>query len=417
MAGEADVVVVGAGVAGLACAARLRAEGLGVLVVEASDGIGGRMRTDELDGFRLDRGSHLLLTGSREAERVLELEALALGELYPGALVWNGRRLRRVADPFRRPLDALASLRSPAAARDYLRLARLRARVTEGPLEAVLSRRESTTRELLAAAGISARLVDGFFRPFLGSLLADGSLETSSRAAEAVLRTAFLGHFALPAGGIAEVPHQLAARLDAGAIRLGAEAVRVDPTGVELAGGERVPARAVVVATDGDAAARLLPRVPAPRWRAVACVYFSAPDDPLGAAPMLVIDGEGAGPVVRLCVPTSVAAGYGPPGSVLVAATVLGAAEDEKLETAVRAQLRGWFGPAVDEWRHLRTYRISRAVPALRPPALEPRDRQVRCGQGLYVCGDHRETPTLDGALASARRAALAAIEDLRTAR
>jgi phytoene dehydrogenase-like protein len=417
MSGLADAVVVGAGLAGLACALHLAERGAEVVLLEASDGVGGRIRSDVVEGFVLDRGFQVLVTSYPEAQRLLNLEELDPGELYPGALVWAGGRLHRLADPFRRPFDAISSVRAPVGRlRDYVPLAKLRGRARAGTVEAALSRRETTTLEALRAAGLSERSIERFFRPFLGGVFLDPTLETSSRTMDFLLRMLSLGEAVLPAGGMGAIPAQLASALPDGTVRLHARVARVGEDGVELDSGERLAARAVVVATDGSTAARLLPDVSEPAWRSVTCLYFAAPTPPVDG-PLLVLNGEPIGPVNHLCVPSEVSPSYAPSWQALVSASVLGVPveDDEELECLVRAQLATWFGEEVDGWRHLRTYRIQRALPALTPPALEPKDRRVRLGRGLFVCGDHRETASIQGALASGRRAAQAVAEELRT--
>jgi phytoene dehydrogenase-like protein len=300
--------------------------------------------------------------------------------------------------------------------RDYVPLAKLRRRVLSGSVEALLSRRETSALEALQAAGLAPRLIDRFFRPLLAAVLLDPTLDTSSRMLDFVLRMLWSGEAVLPAGGMGAVAAQLAAGLASDAIRLDTTVVRVDDRGVELASGERLAACAVVVATDGTTAARLLPELSAPSWRSVTCLYFAAAASPV-AGPLLVLDGDGSGPVNSLCVPSEASPSYAPAGSSLVAATLAGVSseDDALLERRVREQLTAWFGDEVEGWRHLRTYRLERALPVMRPPALEPADRRVRLGRGLFVCGDHRETASLQGALASGRRAAQAVAEELRT--
>lgn len=384
-------------------------------MLEASDGIGGRVRTDEVEGFLLDRGFQVLLSSYPEAQRLLDYEALDLHELYPGALVFSGGRMHKVADPFRRPYDAVKSLFSPiGTVRDVVPLARLRARARAGTVEGILSRRETTAIDALRAAELSPGLIECFFRPFLGGVFLERELTTSSRMLDFVLRMFSLGYAALPHGGMCAIPAQLVEELPAGAVRTGARVEAIDGQAVVLDTGERIEAPAVVVATDGAEAARLVDRIREPAWRSVACLYFAAAEPPV-AEPILVLDGDGVGPVNSLCVPSQVASSYAPEGHSLVSATVLGqpAQDDAELVPAVRTQLTGWFGPAVEGWRHLRTYRIARALPVREPPSLEPIDRSVRLRPGLYVCGDHRETAAIQGALASGRRAAQAVIEEL----
>lgn len=408
------MLVVGAGLAGLACARTLAGAGLVPLVLEAGDGVGGRVRSDELDGFRLDRGFQILLTAYPECRATLDYAALDLRPFRPGALVRVGGRFARVADPFRAPLDALASLLGGVGTLlDKARVLALRADVRRASVEELLARPESTTQAALERRGFSPAMVAAFFRPLLGGILLDLELQASSRMLEFVFRMLSLGDNALPAAGMGAIPAQLAAGLSAGALRLGSRVRSVRGDGVELESGERLEARAVVVAADGPSAAVLL-GLPAPESRAVTCLYFDAPEPPLDE-PLLVLNGEGRGPVTNLCVPSRVAPGYAPAGRHLVSATVIGdpALDDGQLESAVRRQMEEWFGISVRAWRHLRTYRIRHAQPGQRPGVLEPAQRPVRRGPGLYAAGDWLDTASIQGALQSGRRAAEAVIADL----
>jgi phytoene dehydrogenase-like protein len=409
------VAIVGAGLAGLACARRLADAGIPVLVLEASDGVGGRVRTDEADGFLLDRGFQVLLTAYPEARRVLDFGALGLKAFYPGALVHTQGRFHRAADPWRHPLDAVSTLFSPLGTfADKAHITALRHRVTAGCWDDLAGRPETTTLEALRRAHLSSKIIDRFFRPFLGGVLAGRELTASSRMFEFVFRAFAAGEVCLPARGMGAIPAQLRAALPADAVRLGARVERIDDGRVRLSGGETVAARAVVVATEAPEAARLTGLAGHPGGRALTCLYFAAERAPIDQ-PILLLDGDGAGPVNNVAVPSAVASSYAPPGAALVSATVLGSPvpDDAALEAAVRAQLAGWFGATTRRWRHLRTYRIPFAQPEQAPPALTPWRRAVRLRPALYVCGDHRDNASINGALESGRRAADAVLEDL----
>jgi phytoene dehydrogenase-like protein len=266
-----------------------------------------------------------------------------------------------------------------------------------------------TTAEALRLEGFSRARVDGFFRPYLGGIFLDPELETSSRLFAYVFKLFADGEAALPAAGMQAIPCQLAESLPEAAVRLGATVESVDRAGVTLAGGERLEAGAVVVAADGRGGARVRGGGGARAGRATTCIYFAAERSPLGE-PILVLDGEGRGPVNDLCVPSDVAPSYAPPGAALVSATILGipALDDDGLEGAVREQLRGWFGAQVSGWRRLAVYRIPFALPAQPPAVLAAPQRPVRVRDGLFVCGDHRDTASIQGAMVSGRRAAAA---------
>lgn len=384
-----------------------------VTVVEVSDGVGGRVRTDLVDGFRLDRGFQVLLTAYPAARRLLDYEALHLRRFLPGALVRHGDRFHRVSDPLRRPLDTLATLRAPVGGvADKARVAWLRHRLLAAEPAALLRAPEVTTEQRLQQLGFSEVMIERFFRPWFGSTLCDPDLRTSSRMFETLFRTFAAGDAAVPAAGMQAIPDQLAAQLPADTVHLGERVVRVGPDGVETDGGRCIRARAVVVATDGPTAAELT-GVDHPGSQMTSAVWFAADEPPLDT-PVLVLDGDGTGPASNAAAMSSVAPEYAPPGSSLVVAAVPGWRHDEGvdeggdegdgggLQADVRVQLRSWFGAAVDGWRHLRTDRIEHALPSQSVP-FSPKGR-VRLDSGVYVCGDHRDTASIQGALYSGTR-------------
>ena len=406
------VVIVGAGLAGLSCARMLHLSGVEVKVLDASDAVGGRVRTDKVDGFLLDRGFQVLLEAYPECRQVLDYQALDLKSFFPGALIRFGCRFHRLADPWRRPLAAVSGAFSPIGGfADKLRVARLRRRVLATPLDELFARPEQTTRRALEAEGFSSSMIERFFRPFLGGIFLEPRLDTSSRMFEFVFKMFSAGTTSVPARGMQRIPEQLAATLPAGAVETGRRVARIGESRVRLEAGDSIDAAAVVVATDAAAAAELLPELPAPGWCSTTCLYYATPRAPV-AQPILVLDGDGEGPVNNICVPNRVSPDYAPPGQELISVSVLGdALQGDELERAVREQLGGWFGGVAD-WRHLRTYDIPHALPAQAPPALATPERAVRLRQGLYVCGDHRDNASIHGAMVSGRRAAETILND-----
>ena len=388
MSEQRDVIVVGAGVAGLACARRLVAGGRTPLVLERSDSIGGRVRTDVVDGFLLDHGFQVLPLAYPEARAALDYDRLGLGTFERGAIIRANGRFRRLADPRHAPVRSLRALAGGVVGvRDSAAVLKL----LRG------SDDETTTAEALRHAGVSRATVERFFAPFLRGIFLEERLTTSSRFLDFVLRSFAGGPATLPHGGMGAIAAQLSEGLD---IRTGAAVATVGPHALSLESGEQLRADAVVVATAG------LVDEPAHGWNGVTCIYYDAATPPI-PGPWLVVNGEG-GPINNLCIPSEVAPSYAPAGRALVSLTILCAAEPDL--DAVGRQLRGWFGPDVTEWRHLRSYRIPRALPAY--PVGGFHEQPARLAPGLYACGDHREHPSLNGALASGRRAAEAVLAD-----
>jgi phytoene dehydrogenase-like protein len=397
-----DVVVVGAGLAGLAAATLLHRAGRRVRVLEASDDVGGRVRTDVVDGFRLDRGFQVLLTAYPEAHRQLDLDALSLRAFDPGALVWTGPGFARVGDPMRRPSTLLDTVRAPiGSVLDKARILALRRRVTRIDPRALLRQADRTTLEHLEGLGFGARTIDRFFRPLFGGILLDPTLATSSRMFDVLFRMLSTGSSAVPAEGMAAIPRQLAAGLPPDRLHLDHRVAAVDPRGVTLIDGRRIDAPAVVVAVEGPAAAGLLD-LPIAGGRAASAVWFAADRAPVPDR-LVLLDGAASGPALNVAVMSNVAPSYAPDGQALVVAACPGRVDD-RVDDEVRRQLRGWFGTQVDRWRHLRTHRIPYAQPDQRPP-FSPK-RRVRLAPSLWVCGDHRDTGSIQGALHSGRRTA-----------
>lgn len=408
------VAVVGAGLAGLACARHLQAAGRDVVVLEASDGVGGRVRTDRHDGFLLDRGFQVLLTGYPAARAQLDLEALQLQPFRPGVVVQLASGPTRLADPLREPGSVIGGLTSPALTlADGVRLLALRASVQVPDGQTVAARPQTTALARLRQKGFSETVRRHFFTPFLAGIFFDEGLSTSSRMLELVFRSFFTGDVAVPAAGMGAITQQLADRLVLGTVRLDTPVRAVESGRVVLDDGEVVEAAHVVVATDGPAALALLgdDRLRVPPGRGTTTLWWRAAASPVGAAD-LVLDGEGTGPVNNLAVMSDVAPTYAPRGHHLVCGSVVGVPEstDVDLDRAARRQLRGWYGTQVDAWELLRVDRIPWAQPRQDPSDLPALARSVAVDDGLWVCGDHRDTASIQGALVSGRRTAAAVL-------
>ncbi|WP_327298705.1 NAD(P)/FAD-dependent oxidoreductase [Streptomyces sp. NBC_01197] len=403
-----DVIVIGAGLAGLACAADLCREGLSVSLLEASDTPGGRMRTDRHEGFLLDRGFQVFNTSYPQVKQRMWLRGLRLRPFTPGALVHTPSGRLRFSDPTRRPGVAvdLLSLRPVAGRRDLLALGLLSARDLFGPVSAVKRSADRTTRTALADAGISERLIDAFFRPFLSGVFLEDSLETSSRFFHLLWRSMLRGTQCLPAAGIGAVPAQLAGALPPGVLSPGTPVRALTDEGVELPDGTELHAPCVVVATGPGAAARLLPGLVVPDTRTVTTYYHAAPQPPLHEPTLLV---DSARRFLNTCVPSEVAPTYAPADRSLVATSVLGPGgpgEEERL----RAVLDEVYRTDTSSWELLAPYTVEGALPAMTAPW--PLSRTTRVSPGRHVCGDHRATGSVQGALASGARAAREVLED-----
>ena len=298
-----EVVIIGAGLAGLSCACSLQDATVPVTLLEASDAPGGRVRTDMVEGFRLDRGFQVMLTAYPEARRLLDYTDLQLTKFEPGALVWRGGKFHRFADPSRNPSAAIRFLFDPIVSwKDKLQVAKLRARVQQGTLEEMFTRPEKTTRDYLQTVPFSAEIIERFFEPFFGGVFLERELVTSSRFFEFLFRMFAAGDTVVPAVGMQQIPLQLAARLRPGTLVTGARVSKVTRSPqsfkVDMEGREKLEARAVVLAVGGNEGNALLGgvggwSVPEVRgWNKTTAFYYAAQQAPVDE-PIILLNGEG----------------------------------------------------------------------------------------------------------------------------
>jgi phytoene dehydrogenase-like protein len=415
-----DVAIVGAGLAGLSCAARLEQAGMSVILLEAGDAPGGRIRTDSVDGFRLDRGFQVLFTGYPELAQQFDIRTLRLRIFRRGALVWHGGRFHHFADPFRNSLgNAIGIITDPVVTLgDKLRTARLRRQVGRAAPEDLFRRPELPTRLFFEKYGFSPKITDRFFLPLISAFFLEHDLVTSSRYFQFLFRMLAFSDAAIPENGMESLPRQLAVRLRKGSIHTSVRvtSLRQDGKGFELeaANGSRYPADQVVLAVDTEQAARLFGKrrfANSPvQWNRCTTFYYAAHRSPIAGA-MIALNGEGtaAGPVNSAVVVSQASERYAPPGAHLIAANIVGrapqfASQIEQLERETRAHLRLWFGADVAGWTVCAGYPIVHAVPLC--THAEWQSVNPREGEGVYVCGDDRDLPSIQGALAAGRRAA-----------
>lgn len=404
---DRDVLIVGGGIAGLSCALELTKQQISCRIFEASDRIGGRVQTDEVQGFFLDRGFQVFLTAYPEAARVLDYAALELCSFEPGALIHIGGRFHRLSDPWRRPQHLFATALSAAASlSDKLRIGSFRKSTTQPSLSELFHHPETKTLELLRQRGFSEVIIEKFFRPFLGGVFLDRELATSSRMCEFVFRMFSTGSAAIPKAGMKAIPEQLANQLPAETIVCNQSVTDVSGTSLTFSDGNRADGRAIVVATDAPAARRLFDDDYPASGQSVTCLYFAADQAPI-KEPILLLNGDPTGPINNLCVPTLLSPNFAPNEKHLISVTVLGEHPDEEsLIRDVLHQAHAWFPGEIESWSHLKSYSIPYALPTMNPPALSPVAKAAHRNGPHFICGDHCDTASINGAMASGRRAA-----------
>jgi glycine/D-amino acid oxidase-like deaminating enzyme len=408
-----DVAIVGAGLAGLAAARQLLIHGVDVVVLEASDGVGGRVRTDRVDGLLLDRGFQLFNPAYPEAARVLDYSALDLRPFVPGVIAAMPGGAVRLGDPRRRPAwapDALARRSGSLAGK--LRFASYAWRTSRAPVSQIETSLDFPAEVALRSAGIDDVFLETVLRPFLAGVFLEGELTTSRRFMDLILRSFVNGIPSVPAQGMQAIPEQLRDALPEGTVRLNTPVRAVRPGHVSTDDGE-IHVDHVIVAADPRQAGVLLPGLPVPDARSVTTWYFLADTTELTSGDaVLVVEGAGRGIVLNTVALTNAAPSYASDRRVLVSASALGVHDDAQTMTRVLAHLELLYGVRTVRWEHVATYPIPYALPAM-PAPLDVR-KPVAVEDGIYVAGDHRDTASIQGAMVSGRRAAAAILRTRR---
>ncbi len=414
------VAIIGAGLSGLACGYYLKQADIPFRILEACDDVGGRVRTDKVDGFLLDRGFQVFLTAYPECQNLLNYDELKLKPFASGAKIFNGHKFHTVIDPWDNLFEGLLSGLSPIGTpADKLRVAQLRNKVLAySSVDEIFQQHEFSSLQFLQNQGFSIQFIEQFFTPFLGGIFFDKDLKTSSRMLEFVFRMFSSGETTLPENGIGALAQQLAENVGHKHIRLNTKMEGLTNEGY-IDDGIEVKSLKTVVATDWPAAKKLITKLKVPASRSVTNLYFSA-NQPPDTKKLLMLNGAPpqtpkAGCVNNVTVLSQVQPSYAPAGQELISVTVLANSrcDDETLASNIKTELTDWFGNQVKDWTHLKTYRIRHALPQNFMPNANLEPHSVRYNRRILICGDYLENPSFNGAMVAGRRAAEAIISEL----
>ena len=415
---KTDVVVIGAGVAGLAAARRLSIAGREVCVIDASDAVGGRIRTDRIDGLLLDRGFQLYNPSYSEGISVLDLKALDVRSFSPGVIVSIDGRNYKMADPKREPSWAIDSLLAPVGKiSSKLKFARY-------AIGLAFSKTSSATYDQRTDAFLRAKLgveiTDKVLRPFLAGVFLEPELATSKRFFDIALKSFISGSPGVPREGMQAIPRQLVTQLPGGSIHLNVTAQAVASSMVRTDQGD-IRCRSVVIATNARSAALLIPSLKVPSSNSVTTWYHLA--DCSGAEltegkSTLVIDGkkfvgtfdDPSRPLANTVVMTNNAPSYASENRTLISSSAIGVHPSVQSELQVRSHLASLYKVPTSNWTHVATYPIPDALPMMSAP--HDIEQSVRLSDGVYIAGDYRQVSSINGALTSGRRAAEALLTD-----
>ena len=397
-----EFLVVGAGLAGLTAAKVLSQSGREVLLLEKSDGVGGRVRTDQYKDFLLDRGFQVLLTAYPELPKHLNLSLLELHSFESGATIFSDGHFSKVGDPFRNVSSIMSTaFTKTIGMQDKIKLLKLRNSLIGRKKIYFQQKDDKRILETFEELGFTSKAINSFFKPLVGGIQLDPSLSGSTRLCFLVLKMLFIGDAAIPSRGMGAISEQLSKQINESSIRLTSTVDKVEGKKVILESGESFLPSNLIIATEGPATAKLLGQE-SPLSRSVSCIYFSAPQAP-SSSKAILLNGEKNGPALNVAIMSNISPSYSKNGKALIAVAIPNTIKPDSMEN-VLIQMRKWFGDSVDSWEHIKTYSIEHGQPDLRPG--DPFRKSIKNSEGVYICGDHRDTPSIQGALVSGRRAA-----------
>lgn len=402
------IVIIGAGVAGLTCAKYLKDKGVEALILEASDGVGGRVRTDVVEGFRLDRGFQVLLTSYPEAKKLLNYDDLRLKKLPSGARVRCGDDFFVLPNPLKDILTAPQALFSPVGNfLDKIKVLQLNLETRNAPEpDDSRSKSNESTLAFLKNYGYSETIINRFFVPFFRGVFLEEKLATDSSFFKFLYNQFASGDVVLPKAGMQAIPEQIAGHLSPEQIRLNTPVKEIGGKIVYLENGETIEADKIVLATDAQSAAQLLGEDLKIEFNGTVCLYFETDAQlELDGAPYLIINSNQNELIDHLLVASDVVSSYAPAGKTLISVNIVGgkAVADDLLEENTRAELSQWFSSKI-VWRHLKTYRIPNALPQYIQSS--PIDTELKINEYTYRCGDYTAYPSLNAAMKTGREVA-----------
>ena len=405
MSKQVEVAIIGAGLAGLACAIELQKNNINFQIFEASDGVGGRVRSDVIDGFILDRGFQLYNPSYPEGKRLLNYDALDLKPFIPGVAIRDNKRLRIVVDPFRAKGFRLNLLKDiPGNPLSYLGLLRYFLSYLVTSDAQIATTKDISASDSLIKSGVRGNLLEKLLRPFLKGVFLESELKTSRKFLDVVLKTFLRGIPSVPAQGMQVISDQLASKLPMEKISLNTKIIKIEGNKLQTEN-EEIIAKKIVVATDPTTAISWL-NLEEKIMHTVTTWYFKADQrvaELVKGKPILFVDASNNGPLTNAVVLTNAASSYAPPGQVLVSASAISPHQNADLES-VKKHLSVIFGLDTNSWQLIKQYQIKEALASMYPPFSLINSNQI--SEDLFVAGDHRATSSIQGALLSGTNAA-----------
>jgi protoporphyrinogen oxidase len=413
MKNDSVIYIIGAGISGLIAAYELEMAGYSPIILESSDGVGGRVRTDDFKGFLLDRGFQVLLTAYPEAQRYLDYEALNLKRFNPGAIILKPGDSFSIHDPLRNPLKLFNMVFSPVGTfMDKIRILRLTKSLENKSLEEIFAEPTQSTLQFLKDYGFSDKIIDNFFKPFFKGIFLENDLSTSSRMFKFVFKMFAIGHAAVPEKGMQQIAEHLRNKLTKSQLVLNSPVKKIEGTTLYLSSGGEIKADRVIVAARPD---KLIPQLSDQfkPWKKVINIYYSISHSFI-AQPMIALVTDEHFLINNLVFMTDVSKAYAQNERALLSVTITKPVDkDDKLEKLVAIELEALTRINAEYFEHIKTYIIEEALPQVEDLANTLSSTNTKVVDGVFLAGDFLLNGSINAAMTAGRKAAEAVILSL----
>ncbi len=401
-----NITIIGAGISGLTAAVYLHKKGFKIQILEASDRAGGRIKTDIVDGFRLDQGFQVLLTEYPETKALLDYEKLNLKRFLPGATVLYEDGEFEIADPFRRPSALFSTLFAHVGSlKDKINTFFLKNKLVKIAVPTIFKQPETETISQLKKYGFSDKMIDRFYKPFFSGIFLENDLKTSSNMFDFVMKMFSEGDAALPALGMEEIPKQLVAMLPENSIVYNVKVNAIDKNKIICEDRQIFETDKIIIATEATGFASRYISKNKQNFNQVTNVYFEAKVAPTKKAVVVLNATSDKKWFNNLTVMTNISEKYAPKGKVLIAISLNGIPkiDDETLANNMKTELKKWYGNQVNDWKMIKSYRIKYALPNQNHVKNEVDKNDIQINDNLFVCGDHLMNGSINAAMKSGR--------------
>ena len=402
--------IIGAGLSGLAAAKVLENHGYHPEIYEASDAVGGRIRTDHVKGHRLDRGFQVLLSQYPKAKQYLDFDKLNLKSLKPGAVIFSNGKKSRIGDPLRDSSLLLSSVFSGIGTlADKWKILKLNLELKKLSPEDIFQEKETTTLEYLKQKGFSEDIITNFFRPFFSGIFLEPDLRTSSRMFRFVFKMFGEGEAVIPAAGMGEISQQLAGNLNNTKIHFNTPVEQVTDSKLILKDGREAKSHFTIIAAEASSLVSNL-RNQQMDWKSCHCFYFTSKTAGIDGRIIGLIADDSA-LVNNIFYHSSL--NDSEVDEHLISVTIVKDTEldAKQLEFRIRKELEEYCDIKVDEL--LKHYEIKKALPDLHSLQYEIMPTETRLNNRIFLAGDQLLNGSQNAALLSGERAALGVIETL----